>query len=339
MYTHQWPGQPPPGFDVRLVPARGWRNHVRCGHFAEWVAADLARSSVDCVVGFNKMPGLDVYYAADPCFEEKARALHGPLYRLGGRYRRFSALERAVFAPGARTKILTTSRMQQSSYERHYGTEPERFHLLPPGIARDRRATADTPTVREAFRAEFGLKADDLLLLLVGSGFKTKGLDRAVKALASLPEPLRHRTRLFVIGKDNPRPFHRLIRSRGLDGQVVFLAGRDDVPRFLFGADLLIHPAYSESAGMVLLEAVVAGLPVLVTDICGYAHYIEEAQAGCVIGSPFAQPALDAVLTDMLADPAARARWSANGLAFADQADLYSLHERAVQVILDTHRA
>ncbi|MCL2701123.1 MAG: glycosyltransferase family 4 protein [Phycisphaerae bacterium] len=338
VYTRKWSGKPPPGFDVRIVPVRAWRNHTRCTEFAAWVQADLARQPVDCVIGFNKMPGLDIYYAADVCFVELARTLHGPLYRLGGRYRHFAALERAVFAAQGHTKILTISPVQQADFERHYGTPPERFHLLPPGIARDRRAPPDAPAIREAFRAEFGLGNDDLLLLFIGSDFVRKGLDRAIKAMGALPESLRRRARLFVLGSGKPRPFRRLIRSSGLDDQIVFLDGRDDIPRFLFGADLLIHPAYYESAGMALLEAVVSGLPVLVTDVCGYAHYIEDAQAGRVIASPFAQAALNTALADMLANPEARTQWARNALAFAEQADLYGRHEKMVEIITNTRR-
>ncbi|HWV10004.1 MAG TPA: glycosyltransferase, partial [Pseudomonas sp.] len=107
-----------------------------------------------------------------------------------------------------------------------------------------------------------------------------------------------------------------------------------DIPRFLLGADLLIHPAYNENTGTVLLEALVAGLPVLVTDICGYAHYIAEADAGRVLASPFEQERLNRLLVEMLADDAQRARWQQNGLAFADTADLYSMPQRAADVIL-----
>jgi UDP-glucose:(heptosyl)LPS alpha-1,3-glucosyltransferase len=115
---------------------------------------------------------------------------------------------------------------------------------------------------------------------------------------------------------------------------VEILKGRDDIPRFLLGADLLIHPAYNENTGTVLLEAVVSGLPVLTTAACGYAHYIEEASAGKVIPLPFAQAALDATLVAMLADGAARQQWSANGLTFAAHADLYSMPQRAADIIV-----
>jgi UDP-glucose:(heptosyl)LPS alpha-1,3-glucosyltransferase len=115
---------------------------------------------------------------------------------------------------------------------------------------------------------------------------------------------------------------------------VQILKGRSDIPRFLLGADLLVHPAYNENTGTVLLEALVSGLPVLVSAVCGYAHYIAEAEAGRVVPVPFEQEKFNRMLAEMLADDAARASWGANGLAFADTADLYSMPQRAADVIL-----
>jgi UDP-glucose:(heptosyl)LPS alpha-1,3-glucosyltransferase len=188
------------------------------------------------------------------------------------------------------------------------------------------------PRFAPAFRAEFGLAEDDLLLLQVGSGFKTKGLDRSLKALA-LPDELRQRTRLIVIGQDEPGPFLRQAASLGVGERVSILQGRSDIPRFLLGADLLIHPAYNENTGTVLLEALVAGLPVLATAVCGYAHYIEEAEGGLVVPEPFAQSRWTRWRIDA-EDEAARARWQANALAFAETADIYSNAERAADLIL-----
>ena len=167
-----------------------------------------------------------------------------------------------------------------------------------------------------------------------GWRFITKGVDRSIRAVAGLPAELRQRTKLMVIGQDDPGSFQRIARSLAVDDRVIFMKGRSDVPRFLLGADLLIHPAYNENTGTVLLEALVAGLPVLVTDVCGYAHYISEADCGLVVPTPFKQSQLDQMLADMLNDSALRKEWHLNALRFADQADLYSLPERAADVIL-----
>ncbi|MCY1200384.1 Lipopolysaccharide core biosynthesis protein RfaG [compost metagenome] len=334
VYTMIWEGEVPEGFEVLIAPVKALFNHKRNEKFTAWVEADLARRPVDRVVGFNKMPGLDVYYAADPCFEDKAQTLRNGLYRRWGRYKHFSDYERAVFAPESKTEVLMISEVQQPLFVRHYATPSRRFHLLPPGIAADRRAPANAADIRAEFRHEFKLGDDDLLLVQIGSGFKTKGLDRSLKAVAALPRELKKRTRLIVIGQDDPKPFLLQMKALGISDQVDILKGRSDIPRFLLGADLLIHPAYNENTGTVLLEALVAGLPVLVTDVCGYAHYIAEADSGRVLPSPFEQDALNQTLAGMLADAAARARWSANGLAFADSADLYSMPQHAADVIL-----
>lgn len=334
VYAMIWEGEVPDGFEVLIAPVKAIFNHTRNERFTAWVETDLAKRPVDRVIGFNKMPGLDVYYAADPCFEEKARTLRNPIYRRWGRYKHFAEYERAVFEPRSKTEILMISEVQQPLFVKHYSTPAERFHLLPPGIDQDRRAPSNAADIRRAFRDEFEVADDELLLVQIGSGFKTKGLDRSLRAVASLSRELKKRTRLFVIGQDDPKPFQLQAKTLGIFSQVEFLKGRSDIPRFLLGADLLIHPAYNENTGTVLLEALVAGLPVLVTDVCGYAHYIEDANCGRVVSSPFEQGQLDRLLSEMLADGEQRDSWAQNALAYADSADLYSMPERAADVIL-----
>lgn len=338
VYTLEWRGDIPKGFEVLLVPVSALTNHGRYAKFSAWVANHLAANPAARVVGFNKMPGLDAYFAADPCYEDKARTLRSPLYRMSSRYRHFSAYERAVFGTPSQTEILMISPLQKPLFQKYYATPAERFHLLPPGISRDRRAPADAAEIRAEFRSEFGLQENDLLLLQVGSGFKTKGLDRSLRALTALVPALLSRCRLIAIGDDDPTLFRGQARALGLADRVRILAGRSDILRFLLGADLLIHPAYHENTGTVLLEAVVAGLPVLTTAVCGYAHYIAEADAGLVLPEPFEQACLEQSLTRMLIDDAARRRWHRNGLAYAENADIYDNAEVAADVILRDRR-
>lgn len=333
VYSMEWEGEREPGWDIRLWRPFALTGHGRNERFQRWVHADLAQRPVDAVVGFNKMAGLDFYYAADGCYEAKISSQRGSWYKHLPRYRHFARDEQAVFAAHGNTEILMISRVQQPFFEHYYDTPPERFVLLPPGIARDRRAPGNAPQIRAAFRREFALADDDQLMLMIGSGFKTKGLDRALRALAALPPVQRARTRLFVIGQDNSQRFKLQVEQLGIGGRVTFFAGRDDIPRFLLGADLLIHPAYNENTGTVLLEALAAGLPVLCTDVCGYAHYIAEADAGVVLTSPFQQTELNRTLADMLTSKK-RTQWRHNALNFAEQADIYSLPQRAAERII-----
>ncbi|MCZ6889220.1 MAG: glycosyltransferase family 4 protein, partial [Gammaproteobacteria bacterium] len=316
--------------EVVTADVRAFTNHERYARFAKWVAEHLERHPVDLVVGFNKMPGLDVYYAGDSCFEEKARTQRGWYYRMLPRYHRLAELERGVFGAEHLTKIFTIAPAQMPIFQQHYGTPEYRFFPLPPGIEKDRVASEDAD-VRAELRREFQLADDDLLLLFIGSGFVKKGLDRVLNGLAALPAELARRTWLFVLGEDKRRAFEKMARRLKVD-RVRFLGGRDDVPRFLFGADAFVLPAYDEAAGIAIVEALVAGLPALVTSNCGYAPYVTEAGAGLVAQLPFRQESFDAQLVELLTS-AKRSEWMAAGRKLAADPRLFRLVETAVELI------
>ncbi|MEM9621832.1 MAG: glycosyltransferase family 4 protein [Pseudomonadota bacterium] len=334
VYCLNWQGERPEGFEIVEVPVRGVGNHTRAQQFAEYVADHARWRLPACVIGFNKMPGLDIYYAADSCFEHKAQQMRSGVYRWTRRYKLFSSYERAVFNPDATTHILLIAQAQQQQFARYYDTPAERLHMLPPGVARDRRRGADWRQQRRRVRAEFGVADDGFLLLQVGSGFITKGLDRVLHALSALPADLRLRSRLLVIGEDNATSFLRLADKLGVREQLTISAGRDDIPAVLQGADIMVHPAYMESGGLVLIEAIIAGLPVLATSVCGFAHYIHEADAGVVLAEPFCQTDLNQNLRQALINTTDRQAWSANGVAFGQQQEgLYDMPNHALGVI------
>ena len=332
IYTLSWEGDKPHGLNIHIIPIKEKRNHHKYKAFYQLINPLIHSGQYHAVVGFNKMPGLDVYYAADPCFQQKAETLRPWYYRFSARYRFFSEFEHAVFDPDSNTELMMISEVEKQHFMRHYKTPAARFHMLPPGIKRDRMRPDNAEQVRAEFRTEFDFDDQQLLCLMVGSDFKRKGLDRSLYGLAALPDDIRERTHLIVTGKDNPKPFMRLAKRLGVSAQSHIHPGRDDVPRFLFAADLFLHPAYSESAGIVILEAIIAGLPVLVTDVCGYSHHVTKARAGMVAPSPFDQGEFNILMYNMLTS-SQRPQWSNNGIEYGKTEDLYNLHEVATDII------
>ncbi|MEZ0287831.1 MAG: glycosyltransferase, partial [Methylophilus sp.] len=317
IFTGEWQGPQPADIQVRLCAGSGWRNHTRHASLINAMQHAVRSEHFDLVVGFNRMQPVDVYFAADSCFIAKAHEERPWWYRLTSRYRWFQQAETSIFSPASHTHILTLTAQEQATFQHWYQTPSERFHLIPPILDPQRFPAFDRTQSKQWLAEAFGILPEHTALLLVGSGFKTKGADRAVTAIASLPESVRKNVRMLIIGQDNPRWLQKHIHVHDLSSQIQVLGGRDDIPKLMQACDWLVHPARRELAGHVLLEAMASGLPVLTTDVCGYAPHIASAGAGMVLASPFSKQALNRTLATALTSD--RERLSQAGLSYAAQ--------------------
>jgi UDP-glucose:(heptosyl)LPS alpha-1,3-glucosyltransferase len=328
-----WEGPQPADVRVHLLPARGWTNHRRSRSFARAVRRYVRRERFDCLIGFNKMPGLDVYWAGDLCLAERLRHRKSRLLSWLPRYRTYLELEAAVMGHKGDTEVLVLAERERKRIVRNYRTAESRLHLMPPGIDKERFAGCPAMgSSSAAFRAELGIEPTDLMILTVGSSFRRKGVDRGIRAVASLPECRRRQIKFVVVGSDHPRPFQRLAKWLNVSNQVIFAGGREEVADFYRSADLLLHPARTETTGNTLLEALTCGLPVLATQDCGYAVHVRRANAGLICRMPFAQSRLNGLLAEMLSAES-RATWRGNALEYCRRMDLNGLLVRTVEII------
>lgn len=318
IYTGEWRGdQPDARIQVQILPSSGWLNHQRHQLLIHNMQQALAQAPVDLVVGFNRMVGLDVYYAADPCFVQRAHEERSWFYRnmplVRGRYRFFAAAEKAVMGVQSPCQILLLTEREKHSFQQWYGTPDSRFHLLPPSIPAAKFANKHREQCRAYARQQFNLPAYANIVLTVGSAFMRKGVDRAIDAIAALPKALQDVTWLIAIGEyESNSNIEVYCQKRGISHRCIHVGGRSDVADLMVGADVLAHPARSELAGIVLIEAMTAGLPLLVTDVCGYAPHIAQANAGVVLASPFSQTTMSSALESMLQSDQKTA-WQTNG--------------------------
>lgn len=335
VYTGSWEGDVPIGVEVVIVNHFGFTNHTRAGAFHTKLKKALKGKKYDVIVGFNKIPDMDIYYCGDYCYVGRSYLRHSFFYRFTPRFLYFSSFERGVFDTSSKTKILSLSDREKSIYQQYYLTQDSRFLCLPPTLEKARWANLENLPERIALRKSLGIKKDENLVLLIGSGFVTKGLDRALIAMAALPKELLAKTKLFVVGQDKIEQFQRQAKRLGVTDQVKFLGGRTDVPGLMKAGDMLLHPAYAETTGGVLLEAIVSGLPVLATPVCGYAPHIKMANAGHVLRKRFTQTELNQKLHEMLLSED-KEMWRQNGLEYGRNPSLYVMPQRAVDFIEET---
>jgi len=329
VYTMSWQGERPNFLTIHLIPVKSLSNHQRCLSFIKALQIKLQSTHYDKIVGFNKMPGLDIYYAADGCFVTKPQYYWNLFKYLTRRYYVFKNLEKTVFTPQSKTKILLLSETEMCKYQAVYKPPKERLYLLPPGITKACIPPPNVNEIRTQIRSSLNISNEEFLLITIASSFHTKGIDRVIKSLKALPQVLQNKAKLMIVGQDNPKPYLKLATS--IAEKILFLGARDDIPNLLFAADLLLHFARIDNTGTVILEALIAGTPVIATDICGYAPYINIAKAGIIIPS-FKQLTANQALVKAL-NPNTIKEWHYHALAYSQQANVFTLVEQVIQLI------
>jgi len=314
---------------IETLSARGNSNHARLAAFAEDAARAVA-GRFDRTVVFHAIPGFDIVFCADPS-RGRPSGLRGWLPR----YHAYAALERAALAADGADLILTLSSAQRAAFIANHRAAPERLALLPPTVDRQRARPAPTPEARAAARRRLSLDGGGPVWLWIGLQPKTKGLDRALAALAAAPD-----ARLIVSGlTPETRAGAAMTRQAGrlgVVGRVHWLgfASEAALAEAMAAADLLLHPSRADVTGTVILEAMASGLPVVTTEVCGYAEHVVAADAGVVLAEPLKAAALGRALA--AATPGTLTTWSANAAAYAGRDALYSGLDRAADLILTT---
>jgi glycosyltransferase involved in cell wall biosynthesis len=195
---------------------------------------------------------------------------------------------------------VCVSRGVADYWERQLGGNPAKTVVIPNGVDLQRFATAspiDWSTL--------GLPADGPVMICIGRLEPQKGIDDLLRALPSVLE--RHPEWSVVIVGDGPdrRTLERSATEAGLASRVRFLGRRNDIPQLLSGSSLLVLPSRWEGMPNVVLEAMAAGTPVVVTAVEGIAELVTDQISGWVV--PPGQPdSLAACLSSVLAAPVAR---------------------------------
>lgn len=331
VYTRSWQGEIPQNFNVHILKTNSISNIGKDIAFIKKLHLRLQQDQPKTVVGFNKIPGLNVYFAADSCYAKRVENKSSFIKKFASRHRHKLRLEASLFQPPF-PHILFIAPQQMQDFKQFYSVKEENTHMLPPGINANLKDYSLCKNNRTIVK-ELKLADDTFIMLMVGSGFHTKGVDRSLQALSNLPINLLSKTHLIIAGKGKESFFLNMAKRLNIENHITFLGARSDVHSLYEESDMLLHPSYNESAGKVILEATVLGLPVITTANCGYAFYIEKAQNGIVIPTPFEQKRLNEAVLNMRQTSDLHERWGKNGWQYARQNDLYSQHDKAVDVI------
>lgn len=180
-------------------------------------------------------------------------------------------------------RIIASTEAEREDLIRYYGAPTERIGVIPCGVNLGLFQLVDKETARK--RLGFG---DERIILFVGRIAPLKGVDQLLRAMPYVRNG--HQLRLVIIGGDegSQHEIERLQRlSRQLDIQrtVVFpgLVRQEELPYFYSVADACVVPSYYESFGLVALESMACGTPVVATSVGELKNIIRQGETGYVV--------------------------------------------------------
>jgi glycosyltransferase involved in cell wall biosynthesis len=186
-------------------------------------------------------------------------------------------------------------------------------------------------TDREYLLKELSLSADSKLIIHVGRFVPQKAHDVLVDAAAKILDRQPNSHFLLVGTGELLQPIQAKARSLGIEGKVIFLGLRDDVPRLLKASDCLVLSSRHEGLPGVVLEAIAAQLPVVATDLPGVREISEHTDTVTIVPVEDSEAICKSVLK-ILDEKAVRLRLKVD---FPRQFDLQRCAENLYKVYID----
>jgi len=254
------------------------------------VAYDLIHSHywLSCLVGARLKALWDVPHVVmfHTLGEIKNRASHGE-------HESALRIESEIAVLAAADRIICATEIERDSLRQLYGVSDEKVSIIPLGVDLERFR----PAGKQDARAALGL-TDERIVLFVGRIEPLKGVDILINA-ASLLESDVECTVLIVGGDDSSQAevadLRNLARDRGIEHRVAFVGAVDHetLPLYYNAADVCVVPSHYESFGLVAVEAMASGVPVVASRVGGLTGTIKDGETGYLVPwlcpEPFAE--------------------------------------------------
>ena len=255
-------------------------------HSHYWMSGWVGRTLADCW----ETPHVVMFHTLAEAKNRHHLGEREPKYRIAGERTVVAGADRIICAGEGEARMLTDL----------YRAQRSGISVIPCGVDVDHFRPID----RAEARAHVGLDADEPLILFVGRIEPLKGIDVLIQAASHLEGPFR----VLVVGGDEKderrlRDLARLARELGVEERVTFTAAvtHDDLPYYYNAADVCAVPSYYESFGLVALEAMACGVPVVATRVGGLKDTVRDGRTGYLVPwrcpEPFAER-LDLLLTN-----------------------------------------
>jgi len=224
-------------------------------------------------------------------------------------------------------QIIASTQAEVAQLQWLYEANAEKITVVPPGVNTSRFY----PIPKDEARDYIGIPNDLNTIVFVGRIEPLKGIDTLLNAISCLNEDTDCiECRLLIIGGNHPggnnndstemKRLREMKEALGLGDEVQFLGkrGQKELPYYYSSADVVVVPSNYESFGMVALEAMACGTPVIASQVGGLAYLVRDGETGYHV--PNNDPeALAQKIYDLMMNSDRRAEMSRNAIEYAEK--------------------
>jgi UDP-glucose:(heptosyl)LPS alpha-1,3-glucosyltransferase len=222
-------------------------------------------------------------------------------------------IERRLYRRATGRPLIAISHRVHEDLTRFHGYG-QKVHIIPHGVDIDEFDFSRRKTWRDEIRTRLGLEEERFCALWVGD-FR-KGLKAAIQAVAQNPGQT-----LLAVSRTDPTEFREWSERCGAGARILFIPFTKEIAKLYATADVFLFPTTYDAFGMVVLEAMAMGTPVIVSRQAGAAELIEPGREGLLLEDPLDAAQAAANLRWLEQDASGRARLAAAGLAKARTLD------------------
>ncbi len=243
-------------------------------------------------------------------------------------------------------RLIAATPAEEAQFQWLYGADMNKVATIPPGVDLERF----TPTPQQAAKRQVNIPSHHQNIMFAGRIEPLKGIDTLLKAMALIqkcrPEAVQNVCVAIIGGdpwsEDRSEEMARLQAMRqelGIHDLVTFLGAKDQntLPNYYAAAEMVIMPSHYESFGMVALEAMAMGTPVIASEVGGLAFLVKDGVNGYHVPSRNPE-ALAERIYELLTDPACRQQLSKQAREHAQQYAWPKIVERMMRVYEDVIR-
>jgi UDP-glucose:(heptosyl)LPS alpha-1,3-glucosyltransferase len=192
-------------------------------------------------------------------------------------------LERRMLAPGGYARLLALTDDVKADVVDIYGIPESDIGVLAPGFDPEMFSPDRREQRRTEARTRFGYEEGDRVLLFVGNELERKGFDVLLEAVGLLGDPA---VKLLGAGRVAPDAYTSSLERLGLTDRLQWVGNSSDVALLHAASDAFVLPTRYEPWGLVIVEALGSGLPVVTSRLAGAALTVRDGSTGRLLSDP-----------------------------------------------------